>query len=837
MDKLTNLTGFSSGNKSLNILHAQNELDKKKKTYHSVNLSKLPDKGAKLKKQIDDLENLLQNLSLETASVNELTCSAVSSTSNESASIGKKNPIVRRKEAVHDKGKSEIISNNDEDKNNNASGDSKVKKGKPHDNNMPFCKVSSDPGPDEFLSFSDLTPKPKEKKSDDKTVDNNPSDDSKVKNGKPHNDNMPFCKVSSDSGSNKFLSFSDLTPKHKEKKSDDKTDAMSSPSFKNWRPTGEIRKALLTEPKPLVEKPAAKYSSLDHFNFNPVFQASEECIKKIHSSLATYPDECQEETKPEGLRTELMLHQKRGLAFMIWREEQDPKGGILADDMGLGKTLSMIALILKQKESEVFCSRQDEDIECRGTLIVCSASIIHQWDAEIIKHCEIGALKVLLYHGPKRDRDVKRMKSYDVVLTTYNIVQMEKKKMDGDKIASPLFSLKWERIILDEAHTIKNHNSQTAQAIFSLRSFRKWAVTGTPIHNIFKDVYALVKFLQFSPFDDPKKFKKLTDDDAETSLQRRNLLMKSIVLRRTKDQVDEWGKPLIEMKNKSLSPHYIELAAEERKTYDKLNDKVKNKFNQYLEKTSKMTSLLVLLLRLQQCCNHLGLLKKDLEVSNDPSDVADALSSLTIDESSCSSSDSGLDLTFTNLDEEKLDDVAFKSTKIAELFKELHKIFESSDDKDKCVIVSQWTSMLEIIAFHLKEESIDYHLIAGSTKVEDRQKFAHDFNTNEDGAKVMLLSLKAGGVGLNLIGASHLFLMDLHWNPALEKQACDRIHRVGQKKDVVIHKFICKNTIEEKINELQNIKNRIASSALSGTKQDTSRLTVEDYKMLFGIRR
>lgn len=779
MDKLTSLTGFSSGNKSLNVIHAQNELDKKKKTYNSVNLSILPDKGAKLKKQIDDLENLLQSLTLESDGDNELSCSAVSSTSDEVASIGKKSPIVQRKEAVYDKGKSKIAANNAED---NASGDSKVENTKSHDDNLPFCKVSSDPG------------------------------------------------------HNKFLSFSDLTPKQKEK-SDDKTDVMSSPSFKNWRQTGDIRKTLLTEAKHLVEKPAAKCSLLSPFNLNPVFQANEECIKKIHNSLATYPDEYREETDPEDLRSTLMLHQKRGLAWMIWREEQDPKGGILADDMGLGKTLSMIALILKQKESEVFCSQHDEDLECRGTLIICSASIIHQWDAEIMKHCDIGALKVLLYHGPKRDRDVKRMKSYDVVLTTYNLIQTEKKKMDGDKIASPLFSLKWERIVLDEAHTIKNHNSQTAQAIFSLRSFRKWAVTGTPIHNLFKDVYALVKFLQFSPFDDQKKFKKLTDDDTDSSQQRRNLLMKSIVLRRTKDQVDEWGKPLIEMKNKSVSLHYIELSAEERKTYDTLNDKIKNNFNQYLEKTSKMTSLLVLLLRLQQCCNHLSLLKKELEPSNDPSDVADALSSLKIDESSCSSSDSGLDLTFTNLDEEKLDDVSSKSTKIAELFKELHKIFESSDGKDKCVIVSQWTSMLDIVAIHLKEEEIEYHLIAGSTKVDDRQKFAHDFNTNEDGAKVMLLSLKAGGVGLNLIGASHLFLMDLHWNPALERQACDRIHRVGQKKDVVIHKFICKNTIEEKINELQNIKNRIATNALSGAKQDTSRLTIEDYKMLFGIRK
>lgn len=776
MEKLAKVTGFSSGNKQLNILHTKSELEKKKKTYNSVNLNILPDKGARIKKQIDELENLLLTLSLE-------------------PDINKRDNVKTGSlEDVHCDSKTENVSSLENKENS-------------------------------VLSNSGCTEKQSSKSECTK------KHSSKSKECK--NDDLPFCKAVSEP--NKFLSFGDLTPNKSTKVVHDY--AINSPSFQGWREHTEIKKTLLTKAKPLIEDSVSKASLQKHFTTKISIETSEDCVKKIHHSLVTYPDDTKESSEPETLKTTLMVHQRRGLAWLMWREQQDPSGGILADDMGLGKTLSMISLILKQKERKDYYSFKRDANECRGTLVICLASIIHQWDEEIRKHTELDALKVLVYHGPKRSRDLKQMMSYDIVLTTYNIILSEKKAMDNSQSESPLFKLKWERIVLDEAHTIKNHVSQTAQAVFCLSSFRKWAITGTPIHNVFKDIYSLVKFLQFSPFDDLKKFKGLTNDTLESSKKRRNLLIKSIVLRRTKEQVDEWGKPLIEMKNKSLSLHFIDLSSEERQIYDKLSEKVKRTFDQFIEKTHKLRSngsLLVLLLRLQQCCSHPCLLGKESEADHDSSDVADILSSLTINDSTDSSSvDSGLDLTFSELSTDKLSDQATKSSKISALFSELLKVSEESDNRNKSVIVSQWVSMLDVVAYHLKQNNIGYHTISGSTKVEDRQKFAEDFNFNDNGVKVMLLSLKAGGVGLNLIGANHLFLLDLHWNPALEMQACDRIHRVGQKKDVVIHKFICKRTIEEKINELQNSKRTIASSALHGTKQDTKGLTIEDFKMLF----
>lgn len=724
------------GAKAVNLTVTRLELEKSKKLYNSVG-AKLPDKGAKLKSKIDELETILRNLSIEENDKEN----------GRRKENFKTNDVTATKEK-HDLGK---------------------------------CKSS-----EAECAFS---------------------------------------------GDKKLPSFSDFASKKDCKVYSCAID-VNSPSFSGYRDPNSRTK--LTEAQPLKEVTAKSRRSLQ-FNCNPVFAASEDSVKKIQHTLVTYPDDTREESDPENLRTCLMTHQRKGLAFLMWREEQDPSGGILADDMGLGKTLTIISLILKQKENDNYYFNKKGN-ECKGTLIVCLASIIHQWDEEIKKHCEYDALKVLLYHGPKREREIHELKKQDVVLTTYNILMSEKRK-ESDTVESPIFKLKWERIVLDEAHTIKNHASQTAQAIFSLKSFRKWAVTGTPIHNAFKDIYSLVKFLQFSPFDDYKKFKKLTDDFSESSNKRKNLLIKSIVLRRTKEQVDEEGKPLVMMKNKLFSVSEIELSESERRIYDKMNEKVLSKFDQYLQKSSnkKSFNLLVLLLRLQQCCNHVSLLGKEAD-DDDPSlDISKTLLSLAIDdtESDSGSSESSLDVTVSDVDE--LSDKTVKSSKIIKLFEDLQKISEESDGKDKSVIVSQWVSMLEIVAHHLNTDNIKYHMIAGNTKAEDRQKYAEDFNT-KSGVKIMLLSLKAGGVGLNLVGANHLFLLDLHWNPALEMQACDRIHRVGQQKDVVIHKYICKSTIEERIKILQDDKRNIASSALHGTKQDIKGMTLDDFKMLFNVK-
>merc|ERR1712141_96994 len=155
---------------------------------------------------------------------------------------------------------------------------------------------------------------------------------------------------------------------------------------------------------------------------------------------------------------------------------------------------------------------------------------------------------------------------------------------------------------------------------------------------------------------------------------------------------------------------------------------------------------------------------------------------------------------------------------------------------EKTVIVSQWTSMLNIMKKHIQELGFKVAEINGSIPVKERSAIVNDFNRVNAGKEVMLLSLGAGGVGLNLVGANHLFLLDMHWNPQLERQACDRIYRVGQTKEVVIHKFLCEDTIERRILDLQEKKINLADGVLTGAKRvNSNKLSLEDLKTLFSM--
>lgn len=786
------------------IYETEANLEKKKKILGTVNINVLPDRGDKLIKQIEELENLLDTLKLE--GKNELEKAKKRNSKDDSEKL------VPNKLSDCDKNNGNIVT---------SSNEIKITDAKLGIINVDKKKLSSN------ISKNTATHLNRNGKSSDqaKLLSSNPI-------FKESNSDMPSFAQLSKTSANVDPEFEKL---------------VNSPSFKSFRQPDKVSSIKLTEAKPLFptfvtgKKPQTIYTTV-----HPELLANEETVKKLHHSLSTFPDDVVEESAPASLKTRLMKHQIKALSWLVWREGQQPSGGILADDMGLGKTLTIISLLLKQKEEGNFLSEKNVK-NSRGTLIVCLASIVHQWKDEILKHCEDGSLEVLLYHGPKREKDINKMKKYDVVLTTYHTLLSEKKALESkDHTETGLYFYTWERVVLDEAHTIKNYKSQIAESVFGLKSHRKWCMTGTPIHNKLTDMYSLVKFLQFSPFDDYTKWKKLTSDETTASKNRRNLLVKSILLRRTKEDADETGTPLIKMVGKSMSVLYLELSEEEMNVYNELNSKIQNVLNRYLSKTLakvKSSTLLVLLLRLQQCCGHLSLLGKDEEeddgVNDSLNDLSLCLSSLNIkDESSASESGSmsSLELSLSEFQAHDLSDHRVMSTKIKKLFNMLKEISVKSGNTDKSVIVSQWVGMLNIVAFHLQQEEWGYHMIAGSTKPEDRQKASDDFNNNPNGHKVMLLSLKAGGVGLNLIGGNNLFLLDLHWNPALERQACDRIHRVGQTKEVCIYKFICKNTIEERILAHQKDKSDIASDALHGGGKMTQGLSMDDFRTLFNVR-
>ncbi|XP_077149704.1 transcription termination factor 2 isoform X2 [Ranitomeya variabilis] len=622
-----------------------------------------------------------------------------------------------------------------------------------------------------------------------------------------------------------------------------------------------------------------------------VRNATSDTINHLHKSLETCPGPESSAEDPRGLK-------KQALAWLQWRETQRPQGGILADDMGLGKTLTMIALILahkqqqqksvkdEEKQLESWISKTDSTLTVsRGTLIICPASLVHHWKKEVEKRVSDGRLRVYLYHGANREKDCKTLAQYDIVVTTYSLVSKEipAKKEEGDAPAqdqdledraasSPLLRVAWSRIILDEAHNIKNPKVQTSIAVCKLRAGGRWAVTGTPIQNNLLDLYSLLRFLRCSPFDEFKLWKSQVDNGSRKGGERLTILTKSLLLRRTKDQLDHTGRPLVALPQRSSELHQLRLSAQEQAVYDVIFARSRSTLQNYLRRHegashaelrgpdnpfdrvarefgapqgdvsappplsqgSSTVHILSLLLRLRQCCCHLSLLKTtldQLELKNEGLSLTleEQLSALTLCDLQSPDPKSTVSLNGTNFQAEQFESER-GSSKVDALISMLRTIVPQ-----KSVVVSQWTGMLKIVALHLKRLGTSYATIDGSINPKLRMDLVEDFNTNPRGPQVMLVSLCAGGVGLNLIGGSHLFLMDMHWNPALEDQACDRIYRVGQCKDVVIHRFVCEGTVEEKILQLQEKKKDLAKKVLTGNGSTFTKLTLMDLRLLFGV--
>ncbi|KAM9020128.1 transcription termination factor 2 [Ara ararauna] len=626
--------------------------------------------------------------------------------------------------------------------------------------------------------------------------------------------------------------------------------------------------------------------------------AIREAVNHLHKSLESCPEDQTVAEDPFGLKIPLLLHQKQALAWLLWRESQRPCGGILADDMGLGKTLTMIALILAQKQLktekreklEIWLSKNDSTVipSC-STLIICPSSLIHHWKKEIDKCVDFGKLRVYLYHGPNRDKHAEVLSRYDVIVTTYSILSKEvpTSKEEGEVPAedhdvtsrsspcSPLLRVAWARVILDEAHNIKNPKIQTSIAVCKLRASARWAVTGTPIQNNLLDMYSLLRFLRCSPFDEYKVWKYQVDNNTKKGGERLSLLTRSLLLRRTKDQLDAAGKPLVSLPQRSTQLHQLKLSAEEQSVYNVLFARSRSTLQSYLKRqeqknegreyasgnpfekvaqefglsqkefladsrsssqVSSTVHILSMLLRLRQCCCHLSLLKVALDQANLNSEglslsVEEQLSALTLSELQTPDSNSTVYLSGTAFQTD-IFEITRESTKITRLLAELKTIHSKSQ---KSVVVSQWTSMLKVVAVHLQQQGLKYATVDGSVKPKQRMDVVEEFNNNPKGPQVMLVSLLAGGVGLNLTGGNHLFLIDMHWNPALEDQACDRIYRVGQQKDVVIHRFVCEGTVEEKIIQLQKRKKVLAQQVLSGKGETSTQLTLADLRILFGI--
>lgn len=358
------------------------------------------------------------------------------------------------------------------------------------------------------------------------------------------------------------------------------------------------------------------------------------------------PDADVDRSKVDGLEVRLLPHQVEGVEWMRGRElgpvkkGKVPKGGILADDMGLGKTLQSIALILTNPKPDD--AQRHVGVE-KTTLIVAPLALIRQWEAELKDRVsETHRLKVLVHHGPQRTKRAEDLRRYDVVITTYQILVSEHGNSTGS-VKTGCFGLHWYRVILDEAHTIKNRNAKSTKACYDLRSIYRWCLSGTPMQNNLDELQSLVKFLRIAPYDDLREWKEhielpMKNGKGDVAIRRLHSLLRCFMKRRTKDILKEPGALDTGVKNdkdgkpgdkdtaagfKITERKIISLQATfspaERRFYDRLEQRTDRSLETMMKTKGKVNyaNALVLLLRLRQVCNHPKLVEGKLEKDKD----------------------------------------------------------------------------------------------------------------------------------------------------------------------------------------------------------------------------
>eukprot|EP01130_Rhizamoeba_saxonica_P018421 TRINITY_DN9210_c0_g1_i1.p1 TRINITY_DN9210_c0_g1~~TRINITY_DN9210_c0_g1_i1.p1 ORF type:complete len:829 (-),score=168.41 TRINITY_DN9210_c0_g1_i1:45-2531(-) len=539
------------------------------------------------------------------------------------------------------------------------------------------------------------------------------------------------------------------------------------------------------------------------------------------------------------------------------------RGGILADQMGMGKTIEMLSLMLTNRfnhdTDEMPQFSEEGLVNTRASLVVCPLSLIHQWESEIKNHSTPGSMKVNIYHGCNRIREPSKIADFDVVLTTYATLaaELSSKKPGG------LLKLHWYRIILDEAHTIKDRSTRNAKAAFSLSAERRWAVTGTPIQNKLDDLFSLFHFLRVDPYGDIEWWnniilKPIKSRD-EKGFIRLQTILQDILIRRTKDQLGSDNSPIL-----SLPPRVVNIVEhtftpQERQIYNELWNSSKQKFNELSEKVGGILNnyahVLEILLRLRQVCNHPQLAESAvcqmeclvcMNVLNNPVKTkcehvycSSCIQNFICEDGItymcplCKVSLAPRDFSPIPQDVAKsmTSTSSLPSTKINALMYEIHNLEQNHPD-EKSIVFSQWTSMLDLIENSLAESGVRFVRLDGTMSQANREKSIKLFNTDPT-VKIFLISMKAGGLGLNLTAGSRVFLMDPWWNPATEEQAIDRVHRIGQTRPVIVTRFIIKETVEERILALQERKRQLASNALALKASELKEIRLEELKLLF----
>ncbi len=480
-------------------------------------------------------------------------------------------------------------------------------------------------------------------------------------------------------------------------------------------------------------------------------------------------DGISEVTPPAGLEASLRPYQQQGLNWLQFLREYQ-LAGILADDMGLGKTVQALAHLLLEKEA---------GRAVRPSLVVAPTSLMFNWRHEAERFAP--QLKVLILHGPQRQKHFAAIGQHDLIITTYPLLVRDK---------DTLLAHNYHLLILDEAQVIKNPKAHASRVVRGINAGHRLCLTGTPLENHLGELWALFDFLLPGLLGDSKQFRRFFrtpieqyGNEATADLLSRRI--RPFLLRRTKQQVAK------ELPPKTEIIQTVALAGKQRELYETVRLAMHRRVREEIRRQGLSRSHIVVLdalLKLRQVCCDPRLLKTD-----------------------------------------KAHDVYKNVNESAKLDMLLALLPEMIEEGRRILVFSQFTTMLGLIEDALNNAGIGYVKLTGQTR--DRQAPVQRFQNGE--APLFLISLKAGGVGLNLTAADTVIHYDPWWNPAVERQATDRAHRIGQQQAVFAYKLICEGTLEEKILAMQQRKQTLADGLYQEGGGNEPLWTEQDLEALF----
>jgi len=475
---------------------------------------------------------------------------------------------------------------------------------------------------------------------------------------------------------------------------------------------------------------------------------------------------------PPALRATLRPYQQRGLAWLHAMGSLG-LGACLADDMGLGKTVQLLAFLLRRAS--------DAPDDPRPTLLVAPTSVVGNWEREVLRFAP--SLEITPHYGAGRLRSVAGFagRTRGLVVTTYGLL-----RRDADLLAG----VEWSTVVLDEAQNIKKAASATARAARMLRASHRFALTGTPVENRLAELWSIMDFLNPGMLGSGEQFRARYAIPVERHglaepAQRLRAVTRPYVLRRLKTD------PAIidDLPDKIEIKQYCQLTAEQASLYqsvvDDMMDKIENSGG-----IERRGNVLAAMAKLKQVCNHPAVLLHDRSA------------------------------------------IGRRSGKVIRLEELLEEIIAEGD---KVLCFTQFTEFAEMLLPHLAAQfSTDIAYLHGGTPKARRDELVTRFQSG-DGPPVFLLSLRAGGTGLNLTAANHVIHLDRWWNPAVENQATDRAFRIGQTRNVQVRKFVCAGTLEEKIDEMIEEKKALADLVITDGEGWLTELSTGELRKVFEL--